>query len=224
MEMTPRTTARSSWLYRLLQRAPSGASVGGGTLRVERRGAFPTEIPVGSLDVIDVRRSWFWYSLRIRAADGTRYAIGGLDELSAGSVADAARGAAAERAATIGSELLRVDEGARRFLDGTGYARRSAVGTLDAELSAAVRECHGAFARRHLPPHATEALARLDPLEPAGAFEAARERANERFAAERVPAVQDAARTALRVPLTDEQALAIATDEDATLVLAGAGS
>ena len=221
---TERTTARSSWLYRLLQRGPAGASVGGGTLRVERRGAFPVEIPVGSLDAIDVHRSWLWHSLRIRAADGSRYAIGGLDELSAGAVIEAARAAAAERAATIGSELLRVDEAARRFLDGTCYARRSAVGTLDAELSAAVRECHGAFARGHLPQLAAEALGRLAPLEPAGAFEAARERANERFAAERVPGVQEAARTALRVPLTDEQALAIATDEDTTLVLAGAGT
>ena len=38
------------------------------------------------------------------------------------------------------------------------------------------------------------------------------------------PPCRHAARTALRVPLTDEQALAIATDEDTTLVLAGAGT
>ena len=63
---TERTTARSSWLYRLLQRGPAGASVGGGTLRVERRGAFPAEIPVGSLDTIDVHRSWFWHRLSFR--------------------------------------------------------------------------------------------------------------------------------------------------------------
>ena len=77
---TERTIARNSWLYRLLQRGPSGASVGGGTLRVEHRGAFPAEIPVGSLDAIEVRRSWFWYSLRIRAADGAYHAIRGLIE------------------------------------------------------------------------------------------------------------------------------------------------
>ncbi len=221
---TDRTTARSSWLYRLLRRGPSGASVGDGTLRVEHRGASPVEIPVGSLGTIEQHRSWFWHSLRIRAADGSRYEIGGLDGPSADSLVAAGRTAAAERAATIGPELRRIDESVRRFLDGTRYARRSAVGALDEELSAVVRECHGALARRHLPPHAAEALGRLAPLEPAGAFEAARERANERFVAERVSAVQDAARTALRVPLTDEQALAIATDEDATLVLAGAGT
>ncbi len=224
MEMTPRASARSASLYRLWQPGPSAISISSETLRVNAGASTPTAIPVGSVDAIEVRRSWFWHRLTIRTADGARHTIGGLDEPSALAVVEAARAAAAHRASTVGPELVRVDTALRRFLDGGRYARRSAVGTLDEELASVVRECHGAFARDHLPPHAADALRRLAPLEPAGAFEAARERANERFAAERVPAVQAAARTALRVALTDEQALAIATDEDATLVLAGAGT
>ncbi|MDE2696152.1 MAG: UvrD-helicase domain-containing protein [Chloroflexota bacterium] len=219
-----RATARSSWLSRLWPRGPSGVSIDGGTLRVEHGRSVTAEIPVGSLDALDVRRSWFWHRLHIRTASGASYAIAGLDGRSAAAVADAARAAAVHRASTIGPELQRVDDALRRFVAGDRYARRSAVGTLHADLASVVRQCHGALARNHLQPDAAAALARLAPLEPAAAFEAARERANERFAQERVVPVQAAARSALRVPLTDEQALAIATDEDSTLVLAGAGT
>ena len=217
-------TARSSRLSRLWGRGPSGVSVEGGTLRIERGTRILAEIPVGSLEAIEVRRAWFWRRLTIRTADGASYAIGGLDGRSAAAIANAARAAAARRASTIGPELLRTEEALQRFLRGDRYARRSSVGTLHADLASVVRQCHSAFARDHLPPDAAAALGRLAPLEPAAAFEAARERANERFAQEGVEAVQAAAQSALRLPLTDEQALAIATDEDTTLVLAGAGT
>ena len=55
-------------------------------------------------------------------------------------------------------------------------------------------------------------------------FQAAREQANRRFVSESISAVQSAARRVLQRPLTGEQAEAIATDEDVTLVLAGAGT
>ena len=56
------------------------------------------------------------------------------------------------------------------------------------------------------------------------AYEAAREEANARFVAATAPAVARAAQGVLSSPPTAEQAAAIATDEDATLVLAGAGT
>ena len=216
--------ARSSWLARLWTRGPSGVAVEGGTLRVERGARLVAEIPVGALDAIEVRRTRLWHRLTIRAADGARYDIRGLDRQAGSAVAEAARAAAAQRASTIGPELVRVDDALLRFLGTDRYARRSSVGTLHADLASVVGQCDGAIARDHLPPDAAAAFGRLAPLAPAEAFESARERANERFAAERVAHVQSAAQSALGVPLTDEQALAIATDEDATLVLAGAGT
>ena len=218
------TTARSAWLARLWARGPSGVSVDGTVLRFEGGARSGPEIPVGSIDSIRLRRSWFWRRLTIRTADGASHSVGGLEAGSATAVVEAARAAAAHRASTIGPELIRVDEELQRLLSGEHYARRTAMRPVHNELSSVVRECHGAFTRAHLRRDAAEALGRLAPLEPALAFESARERANERFAAAQVPAVQAAARSALRVPLTDEQALAIATDEDTTLVLAGAGT
>ena len=55
-------------------------------------------------------------------------------------------------------------------------------------------------------------------------FEAVRDRSNRSFVYQSVLAVHAATLMDLPVNLTDEQAQAIATDEDATLVLAGAGT
>ncbi len=71
-------------------------------------------------------------------------------------------------------------------------------------------------------------LAALGVLKTVGAtkkrFEASRQAANDRFVASRTAEVRQAARGVTDHPPTDEQAEAVATDEDVTLVLAGAGS
>ena len=72
--------------------------------------------------------------------------------------------------------------------------------------------------------YAREALDRLEHLESVEGFEAARRKANSLFVSNKVPTVQAAAFAALPNPLTIEQAEAVATDEDVTLVLAGAGT
>ena len=82
----------------------------------------------------------------------------------------------------------------------------------------------GALARAFLPAQAAGALARIQPVARIEAYEAAREEANARFVAATAPAVARAAQGVLSSPPTAEQAKAIATDEDATLVLAGAGT
>ena len=73
-------------------------------------------------------------------------------------------------------------------------------------------------------PQSCEILDRVKPFGNARALERAREQANDRRAAARVPAVRETARTDPDAPLTEEQAEAVATDEDVTLVLAGAGT
>ncbi len=90
-------------------------------------------------------------------------------------------------------------------------------------LAGSLRHCRG-LVQKHLEQGAYQALGRLAPLDSTEGFEAARKRMNRRIVLELVPDVIVAASTALPVPLTSEQAEAIATDEDATLVLAGAGT
>ncbi len=90
-------------------------------------------------------------------------------------------------------------------------------------LSDLLQQCPG-LVREHLEREQSAALDRLAPFESMNKLQAARGRANKLFVADRISDVRAAARTVFSDPLTEEQAGAIATDEDATLVLAGAGT
>ena len=213
-----------AWLYRFLTRGPARVSLVGETVRVERlSGDALTEIPVGSIDAITVRPSWFWNRLTIRIADGTERSIGGLGEKEAIRVHDAVLGEADRHASSLGNEMTLLDQRLSQLLAGECYLLHSKSGEMHAEPAVLLRKC-GGLVRKRLEQAETEALRRLAPLESAEGFEMARERANNRFVSKRSPDVIAAARKALPVPLMCEQAEAIATDEDATLVLAGAGT
>ena len=77
--------------------------------------------------------------------------------------------------------------------------------------------------RRKLNTNASQALRWLESTTNVEALEGTRAALNETFLEASVPMVRDATRDLLKNELTDEQARNIATDEDATLVLAGAG-
>ena len=212
-------------LHRLLTRGPARVVLDGGALRLEgRAGRAEAEWPLGAIDAIEARRAWPWHRLEVRTADGARRAVGGLGRREAERVAAAARAEAARRAEALAPRLEALGGRLLLLLAGERYARRSGADPLREAIADAAAHCGGALARAGLPPPAREALDRLAPLADASAFEAAREAANDRFATARAPAAHEAARGALRDPLTDEQAEAVATDEDATLVLAGAGT
>ena len=181
------------------------------------------EIPIGSIDDIAVGRSWFWSRLTIREASGTRCSVGGLSKHEALQVESAVRGEAATSAWEVGPHLQRVDKEFRQLLNGNSYARHSDVAELHTRLTPLLQRC-GSLVRENLEQGPGEALDRLAPFEPVETLEAARDRANKTFVANCSPAVLNGVREALTVSLTDEQAEAIATDEDTTLVLAGAGT
>ena len=224
MQPHEQIVAESAWLYRFLTRGPARVSLVGETVRVERlSGDALTEIPVGSIDAITVRPSWFWNRLTIRIADGTERSIGGLGEKEAIRVHDAVLGEADRHASSLGNEMTLLDQRLSQLLAGECYLRHSKSGAMHAEPAVLLKKC-GGLVRKRLEQAATEALSRLAPLEFAEGFEMARERANNRFVSKRSPDVIAAVQEALPVPLTSEQAEAIATDEDATLVLAGAGT
>ena len=218
-------TATSAALVRLLSAGPARVSLDDGALRFEdRRGAAASRTPVGAIDRVETRRSWFWTRLAIRDAGGVERAIGGLDRREAERVAAAVREDAASVAEALSPQLTRLDSRLSRFHATDRYIRKSLSSVLQVDIADAVQQCGGALARAHLPPRAAEALSRLERVAGLDAFEAAREEANSRFVAARAPAVASAASGVLSSPPTGEQAEAIATDEDTTLVLAGAGT
>ena len=152
---------------------------------------------MGAIDRVEARPSWFWTRLTVREAGGAVHAI---------------------------SDLLQLGERLTAYHGTDRYRRHSGGTKLHADIATAVQRSAGALLRSHLPPDAAEALVRIRPFASPAAFERAREEANDRFVASSLTAVAYAAAGVLSNPPTDEQAAAIATDEDATLVLAGAGT
>ena len=186
-------------------------------------GGGPRKIPVGAIDSITVRPSWFWHRLTIRLGDGTERSIGGLDENEAVRVRDAAIEGAVRVAKVLSPQLKRLDERLRQHFAGDLYVRYSDSRKLYEALMPVLQECKGLI-RERLDQEAAGAIGRLASFESVEGFEAARQRANSLFISKNVPTVQTAAFETLRNPLTNEQAEAVATEEDATLVLAGAGT
>ena len=79
MQSNENIVAESAWIHRLLSGGLARATVRDGTLRIEKlSGEALVEIPIGSIDAISVRRSWFKSELAIRVVGGTERAIGGL--------------------------------------------------------------------------------------------------------------------------------------------------
>ena len=235
MESNNQISAESAWLHRLFTLGPARVSLTGRTIHLEGPlGDALARIPVGTIGSITVRPSWFWHRLTIRLTDGTERSIGGLDGREAELIRDAAleeaerihEAAVAEavrNATALSPRLTRLDEELRQLFAGDGYARYDDSPKLHEAVAPTIRECKGLI-REHLEREAREALGRLESLEPVKSFEVARTKANSHFVSSNVSTVQAAALTALPNPLTNEQAESIATDEDVTLVLAGAGT
>ncbi|MDE2823658.1 MAG: UvrD-helicase domain-containing protein [Chloroflexota bacterium] len=217
-------TVESDRLYRLFAVGSTRVSLIGKTLAFEGRlGRAPNEVPVGAIDSITVQPSLLWHRLTIRLGDGTERSVGGLDERKAVRVRDAVLASTVEVAQALSPQLKRLDEQVRQHFIADRYARYSDSRGLHEELAPVLQECRE-LTRERLDHEAAEAAGRLAPLESVEGFEAARRRANGLFILNTTPSVQTAASGTLRNPLTDEQAEAVATDEDATLVLAGAGT
>ena len=224
-------TAESAWIYRIFTFGPARVSLTGETIHFEEHlGDALARMPVDAISSITVHPSWFWHRLTIRLTDGTERSIGGLDGREAELIRDAALEEAARiyeaavaeavrSAKALSPRLKRLDEDLRQLFASDRFARYHDSLKLHEALAPTLRECEG-LVREHLEREARGALGRLASLEPVEGFEEARRKANRLFVSNNTPFVQAAASN----PLTNEQAEAVATDEDVTLVLAGAGT
>ena len=180
---------------------------------------------------LELERGWFWCRLTVHTAVGRSIRVGGLGRQAAETIdkaLEAARGAAAaarREAEKVGPRLIELAEEVIGTFDGKRYIRHSSALPFLRRVLSAAEACRSDLLRRQLDPGAAAAL-RI--LEETGAtkerFEASREAANERFVASARPRVLEASDGVTDHEPTGEQAAAIATDEDVTLVLAGAGA
>ena len=214
----------SSGLYRLFTRGPDLVSLVDGRIRLEKRGGPGVEdVDVERMDDVRLGRFLFWARLTFHISDHTRHSIGGLDLQAAVRFHDAVRKTARRHADALGPRLEELGRHVDRVLAGGSYFKHSESKRFHEVLVSAGRQ-PGGLVRSCLRPRARTALDRLAPLESPERFEAERSKANRHFIEMSIPRVKAAARSVLSYPLTDEQAEAIATDEDVTLVLAGAGT
>lgn len=214
-------TAETSRLHRLTAPQKSRIEVSDRMILIQdTAGGTSAELPVNELDDIALERGLLWSSVSFRLTDGSSYSVGGLTHEDARRICGKCREEVARYASTVRQPLRALCESASQVLAETRYTRHSEGEILYASLEAGLRGL-GRAVRNSLAVTETQLLDRLAPLEERPAFEEARVKANEAYIRYILPSVKGAARP---VRLTDEQAEAIATDEVATLVLAGAGT
>lgn len=224
MPLPPPTVADQRVLFRVSTRRRRRVSFWGGSLQVEDgRGELVQRTAVEDLEDVKIRRRWFSSRLTARTVHGSIFEVAGLHKKQASRVHDSVHAAAAERASALEGDLIDVDERLHRLLRRGRYVRHSEMPDVHEALVSVVRQCGGLISRC-LVAHARDALGRLVDLESAKSVEKVRRRANDAVVSGCVGTVAAAADAAVGARVTDEQAEAIATDEDVTLVLAGAGT
>ena len=215
-------TVDGSGLYQFLTGKFVRIVLDADALRIENRvGDSLLAMPFHRIHAIEMGWPFLWRSLRV-SAYGNDFSIKGLSKRDALRLAEAVRGRATAHGAAQAEAIAELDRLTTALLDGGRYVRRSAGDRQRAEIADLLDVMRGRIARSGLHIPSATALDRLEPLAGEDAFEHAREQANKRFVANRAGAVRSAAPG--NELLTDEQVRAIATDEDVTLVLAGAGT
>lgn len=222
--------AKSSLLHRLFSRGYSRICCTTLDVVLYRRRGTSLRISLAEPFDVSVQESWPWTRLNLRTA-GESIVLGGLSRRAASiieaALAEARRAflLAAARACELGPAIVEAAGEVDEALGGDRYLRHSRAGSLWRRIEPLVTEAGAAPIRQLLEPAATAALVRLKAIgSTRESFERVRKEANDRYVASRKAKVRQAARGVTAHPPTDEQAEAVATDEDVTLVLAGAGS
>ena len=223
MRASDQISADSVWPYRVFPQSTSHIALSGDRLRLERKtGRSPIDLPVGALEAFNVRRSWFWKRLKIRTTGGAEYSVPGLRHEPAARLLEGVVEAARRYATEQGPRLVRLDDQLQRMLSGDTFVRKSTAIALYSTLCETLQHC-GAVVQAQYTDSQQGALLRLSALAAEGQLETARDQANSAFVKTSIVSVRAAAPVQLP-PLTEEQAEAVAADEDVTLVLAGAGT
>lgn len=196
--------------------------VNGYSVQFERaNGTTKAAIDIGQMKDIEVRRSVFRLGWRLTATGpiGQHYHVRGLDQESAERIQSEVMRLAVEKAREVGPSLTELEG----RLSANGYMRYGESRGLHKEI---VRQVSiiGRLVERNLEPAPFRAFSLLYRLVPEDSFERARTEWNQQFVQGRLSQIRDSTHAYFSAPLTEEQCTAIATDEDATLVLAGAGT
>lgn len=217
--------ARAWWPYRLVARTATSIVFSKRLLNIEGvPGRGRVDLPFAELDQVIEKPSWFWTRLTFRGLDGLEYSVGGLPKEAAALLTASLRDEAFALAKRHGKQLIERQMQLERSLEGERYLRYGDGEQLRKEIERTLSLVESVVVRAQLDDAALRALDRLHAVAAADDFARAREGANNRFVMTAVAGVSDAMKTSFGMTPTAEQAKAIATDEETTLVLAGAGT
>ena len=213
-----------SRLHTLLTNGLTGVSFDGEAVRLSGpEGRERIDLSIDSVDSVSVRRSLLKHRLKIRTTDGAEHTVGDLELHQAIDYRDGIRQLAKQRQPVVRSMVKGLSSDLDRLLTCGEYLRRSRTDAFHANLVLALNQC-GGLVLNGLDAETQDEFRRLNELRSPESFERVRESTNRRFLEQQVPLVQQTVRNALNTSLTKEQAAAVATDEEVTLVLAGAGT
>ena len=222
----PNTTiaVRVPWFYRLITHGTTAITFGRGVMTIERAPQLsPVALSLEEIDQFTENRSWFGTRLTIHSLSGQEYSIAGLPRQPAALLAALFQDEAAQLARRISAHILRREAQVRNAFAGERYLRHGDGEELRRKIEQTT-EVRSGIVRAHLSEEALRALDSLRALQDIDDFERTRACANGRFVSAAIPAVSNAMEAAFAFKPTQEQAEAIATDEETTLVLAGAGT
>lgn len=214
----------ASRIHTALSGGYTRAHVDAGTVVLDGSPSKPSrQFSVDDIAAIELQKTWLRYRLSIDTIDGEQYLIGSLPPNEAKQLDHIIREVSRRRQPEIPSLLNAAADNLSTLFDGTHYVRRSEADEFHTDFVSILRRCRGLVEDGLSAEVLTELhyLARFDSPQ---TFEAERSKQNRLFTSNQVPIVQEAVLSATSTRLTDEQAESIATDEDATLVLAGAGT
>ena len=184
-------------------------------------------VPIAALDAIGWHRGGFGARVWLETSGGRRFVVGGLSPEEAALVAAAVEQRAQALAGTLEAQGLTVAARLDEWFAGTDYMRATQALQIREQLERLTGEtfpASGNLTLRQLSTESREAFSRIQELAAEGGFEQARQSANERYVRRESQRAADAIAGVSGLRPIPEQAEAVATDEDVTLVLAGAGT
>ncbi len=184
-------------------------------------------IPIASIDVVVWQRERLGARLWLQTAAGRRLEVGGLPSDRAALVVATIEQRAEALARTLETQGRIVAARLGEWFSGADYLRCSTAQPIREQLDRLARESlqpSGELTLKHLSRESRAAFSRLQKVTVEGGFEHARKEANQHFVDRESRRAAEAMAGVSGFRPIPEQAAAVATDEDVTLVLAGAGT
>lgn len=230
-------SAEAQGLYRLFNPGqPTKAEYDGRTLRIT--GGNVRSLTNAEIDRVSLDLRWLHHAIIVTLRNGTNFEISGFKEQAVRELYTAVSNGltrhrqmeAKEREASLREQARTLEADIRALhphlvtlVPGGQYIRKSHAMTATARIQTITSRCAPELVAR-LSPDTNKLLADIRDAEAVVADEARRNDANRKFVEAQADLTIQAAVKLGYGELTQEQALAIATDEDVTLVAAGAGT